>query len=192
MTTTLFEDFVNAELPLRIGTVEVTPPTAGMLPVYKGVGLLTEAKTLAAVATSGSYNDLSGKPTLGTAAATDASAYATAAQGTKADSALQPASMLYSFNPQTETTYILVAGDVTASGTVIVTCTNASSITVSLPTPSSIGVTTGSSVNFRQGGAGVITFGGAATLMGKVATAAIYDTVTLVAYNTTTWLRIGG
>jgi hypothetical protein len=45
MTTTLFEDFVNAELPLRIGTVEVTPPTAGKLPVYKGVGLLTEAKT---------------------------------------------------------------------------------------------------------------------------------------------------
>ena len=71
MTTTLFEDFVNAELPLRIGTVEVTPPTAGMLPVYKGVGLLTEAKTLedagfAEVATSGSYNDLSDKPTIPT------------------------------------------------------------------------------------------------------------------------------
>lgn len=37
---------------------------------------------LAAVATTGAYADLTGKPTLGTAAATDASAYATAAQGT--------------------------------------------------------------------------------------------------------------
>lgn len=45
---------------------------------------------LASVATSGAYADLSGRPTLGTAAATDASAYATAAQGSKADSAIQP------------------------------------------------------------------------------------------------------
>lgn len=37
---------------------------------------------LATVATTGAYADLTGKPTLGTAAATDASAYATAAQGT--------------------------------------------------------------------------------------------------------------
>jgi hypothetical protein len=40
-----------------------------------------------------SYNDLTDKPTLGTAAATDATAYATAAQGAKADSALQPAAL---------------------------------------------------------------------------------------------------
>ena len=45
--------------------------------------------TLATVATSGSYNDLSNKPTLGTAAATSSSDYATAAQGTKADTASQ-------------------------------------------------------------------------------------------------------
>ena len=38
---------------------------------------------------SGNYNDLSNKPTLGTAAATASSDYATAAQGVKADSALQ-------------------------------------------------------------------------------------------------------
>jgi hypothetical protein len=37
-----------------------------------------------------SYNDLTDKPTLGTAAATAATAYATAAQGAKADSASQP------------------------------------------------------------------------------------------------------
>ena len=38
---------------------------------------------------SGDYDDLSNKPTLGTAAATASTAYATAAQGVKADSALQ-------------------------------------------------------------------------------------------------------
>ncbi len=45
---------------------------------------------LATVATTGAYSDLSGLPTLGTAAATDAADYATAAQGLLADTALQP------------------------------------------------------------------------------------------------------
>ena len=49
-----------------------------------------DPSTLATVATSGAYSDLSGKPTLGTAAATAATAYATAAQGALADSAVQP------------------------------------------------------------------------------------------------------
>lgn len=44
----------------------------------------------ATVATSGDYDDLSNRPTLGTAAAADTGDFATAAQGTKADSALQP------------------------------------------------------------------------------------------------------
>jgi hypothetical protein len=48
---------------------------------------------LAAVATSGAYADLSGRPTLGTAAATDATAYATAAQGVLAGTAVQPATL---------------------------------------------------------------------------------------------------
>lgn len=39
---------------------------------------------------SGSYLDLSNKPTLGTAASANSSSFATAAQGTKADSAVQP------------------------------------------------------------------------------------------------------
>lgn len=46
--------------------------------------------TLATVATTGSYNDLANLPVLGTAAATDSTDYATAAQGTLADSAVQP------------------------------------------------------------------------------------------------------
>ncbi|KMK68590.1 hypothetical protein [Puniceibacterium sp. IMCC21224] len=46
--------------------------------------------SLALVATSGEYGDLTGTPSLGTAAATDATAYATVAQGTTADTAVQP------------------------------------------------------------------------------------------------------
>ena len=53
----------------------------------------TQPGDLATVATTGAYSDLSGLPTLGTAAATAASAYATAAQGTTANSALQPAAI---------------------------------------------------------------------------------------------------
>ena len=45
--------------------------------------------SLSTVATSGAYTDLSGLPTLGTAAATAAADYATAAQGALADSAIQ-------------------------------------------------------------------------------------------------------
>lgn len=48
---------------------------------------------LSTVAQSGSYNDLSNKPTLGTAAAANTGDFATAAQGAKADTALQPAAI---------------------------------------------------------------------------------------------------
>lgn len=55
---------------------------------------LSGTPTLATVATTGAYADLSGKPTLGTAAAANTGDFATAAQGTKADSALQPTSSI--------------------------------------------------------------------------------------------------
>lgn len=51
---------------------------------------IVQPSDLATVASTGAYSDLSGLPTLGTAAATDATAYATAAQGSLADSAVQP------------------------------------------------------------------------------------------------------
>ena len=51
-------------------------------------------QTPATVATTGAYADLTGKPTLGTAAAQNSTAFATASQGTKADTALQAASNL--------------------------------------------------------------------------------------------------
>ena len=51
---------------------------------------LSGSPTLATVATSGSYNDLANLPTLGTAAAAATGDFATATQGGKADTALQP------------------------------------------------------------------------------------------------------
>jgi hypothetical protein len=49
--------------------------------------LYTIVGNLATVAISGAYGDLTGKPTLGTAAGQDSDAFATAAQGAKADAA---------------------------------------------------------------------------------------------------------
>ncbi len=69
-----------------------TPNTIAGYGITDALQIGTTSTTALAGNTSlfdGAYNSLSGKPTLGTAAATDSSAYATAAQGTKADSALQ-------------------------------------------------------------------------------------------------------
>lgn len=52
------------------------------------VAALKTTLSLAAVASSGSYNDLSSRPTLGTAAAKNVEDFATAAQGAKADAAV--------------------------------------------------------------------------------------------------------
>ena len=51
---------------------------------------IVQPSDLATVATTGAYSDLSGLPTLGTAAAADTGDFATAAQGSLADSAVQP------------------------------------------------------------------------------------------------------
>ena len=61
----------------------------GSLSYNNSTGVISyTAPSLATVATSGDYDDLTNKPTLGTAAATASTAYATAAQGTTADNAL--------------------------------------------------------------------------------------------------------
>ncbi len=62
----------------------ITSGTTRTLTVPDASGTIALTSSLATVATSGAYGDLTGRPTLGTAAATDASAYATAAQGTDA------------------------------------------------------------------------------------------------------------
>ncbi len=82
-------DAADLALSNRLNTLEADPTTASAVAAVQADVDLNEAN-LATVATSGSYNDLSGKPTLGTAAATDATAYATATQGSTADTAVQP------------------------------------------------------------------------------------------------------
>lgn len=54
-----------------------------------GAAHILNKPSFSAVALSGHYDDILSLPTLGTAASTDISAYATAAQGAKADTALQ-------------------------------------------------------------------------------------------------------
>lgn len=70
---------------------------------------------LASVATSGAYSSLTGLPTLGTAAAQNSTAFATAAQGTTADTAVQPATLTAGlatkFNTPSGTTSQYVRGD---------------------------------------------------------------------------------
>ena len=53
----------------------------------------TQPGDLATVATTGVYSDLTGKPTLGTAAAAATGDFATAAQGALAGTAVQPAAI---------------------------------------------------------------------------------------------------
>lgn len=96
----------------------------------------------------------------------------------------------YTINSQTGATYTIVAGDVTSNGRVIVKCTYATAITVTIATPTSLGVSVGDSVNIRQGGAGAITLSG--TISGNLTTNTLYETFTLVAETTTSWLRVGG
>ena len=87
--------FTGAQIDENI-TKAATAVQPGALATVATTGAYSDLSgkpTLATVATSGAYDDLTGKPTLGTAAATAAADYATAAQGTLADSAVQPAAI---------------------------------------------------------------------------------------------------
>jgi len=68
---------------------EITPASIGAATAAQGAKADTAVQPddLATVATTGAYGDLSGLPTLGSAAVTDATDYATAAQGATADAA---------------------------------------------------------------------------------------------------------
>ena len=158
--TQQFENFVNAALDKSLAS-DVTLPTADEIPVFTGIGRQVTGKTttelgiaevgdLAAVATSGSYNDLSdkptipaaqvnadwgagsgvaqilNKPTLGTAAAQNVGYFATAAQGTKADSAMQavnPAITAGTYGSASAVPVVVVnaAGQVTGISTTAIT-----------------------------------------------------------------------
>jgi hypothetical protein len=66
--------------------------TAALMPVtlQQAQGLIT---ALPLAARTGVYSDLTGRPALGTAAAQNVEAFASSAQGTKADTAVQPADL---------------------------------------------------------------------------------------------------
>lgn len=68
----------------------ITGTLADQTDLASALGAKANTADLGAVATSNDYADLDNLPTLGTAAATDAADYATAAQGALAGTAVQP------------------------------------------------------------------------------------------------------
>jgi hypothetical protein len=106
-----------------------------------GASLVDDANASAAHTTLG----------LGTAATTAATDYATAAQGAKADSALQIATPLV-INDQTGTTYTFVLADAGK----VVRGSNASAITITIPLDSAVAFAVGTQIAVEQLGAGQI------------------------------------
>lgn len=84
----LTADVTVTKADVGLGSVDNTSDAAKPISTATQAALDDKADTSALF--SGDYGDLSGKPTLGTAAATSSTAYATAAQGATADSAVQP------------------------------------------------------------------------------------------------------
>ncbi len=147
-----------------------------------------------------SNSDISG---LGTAATTDATAYATAAQGATADTALQSVSagdltdgnfdgtsisgFDATINDQTGTAYTLLASD---NGKVVV-LNNGSAVTVTVP--SGLGV--GFNCSFVQKGAGQVTFSASSTTINNrqshTKINAQYGVASIVAYAADTFVLAG-
>ena len=124
----------------------------------------------------------------------DPADYATAAQGVLADSAAQADDVeTADISAQTGTTYTLVIGD---RGQ-IVTMSNSSANTVTIPTNASVAFDVGSVVTVIQIGAGVTTIEGATgvtvngTSAGSVDISAQYQGVSLLKIATDTWVASG-
>lgn len=112
-------------------------------------------------------------------------------------SAVTLANNRYSFKDEIGVSYVVVTADITPLGTVIVTCTNAGAIAVTVGEPQDYaGVVTGDSFNIRQGGAGAITISAVAAsgalFVGNLTTSAAHTTLTLIAKNASTWMVVGG
>lgn len=84
--------FATTKADVGLGNVDDTSDADKPISILTQSALDTKAdeSNLSAVAFSGDYPDLLNKPTLGTAASQDSSAFATSAQGALADSAVQP------------------------------------------------------------------------------------------------------
>lgn len=138
-------------------------------------GVPAWATNTASVAWGGITGTLADQTDLGTAAAADTTAFATAAQGTLADSATQPGDLatvattgdyddltntptipevgaLQGINAQSGTTYTLALTDAGKN----VRCTNAAAVTVTIPPASSVAFPANSIVYLSQGGAGAV------------------------------------
>src|SRR5690606_21862268 len=130
---------------------------------------------------------------LGTAAAEDAGDFATAAQGAKADSAVQPGDPV-PVNAQTGTTYTLVLTDAGK----LLTFSNGSAITVTIPANSSVDFDAGTVIAAAQLGAGTVTITGDTgvtvngTSGGSVELSGQYATASLTQLSDDTWLVSGG
>jgi hypothetical protein len=95
-------------------------------------------------------------------------------------------------NSQTGTTYTIAASD---AGDVV-TLTNASPITVTVPTNASVGFSIGTQITLAQMGAGQVTVAGAAGVSVYSADSNLklrtqYSAGTLIKTATNTWLLIG-
>ncbi|MFC3442540.1 hypothetical protein ACFOKF_15300 [Sphingobium rhizovicinum] len=82
------DNTADADKPISTATAAALAGKATIAQGAKADSAVQPAD-LAAVATSGAYGDLDGKPALGSAAGQNINAFASAAQGAKADSALQ-------------------------------------------------------------------------------------------------------
>ena len=80
----------------------------------------------------------------------------------------------------------------TTNGKVILKCTNAAAITVTLGTPASLGASVGDSLNIRQGGAGALTITGFIDGGTTKTTSLLNETKTFIADSSGTWIYIGG
>ena len=95
------------------------------------------------------------------------------------------------FNAQTGTTYTLVLTDAMK----LVTLTNGSAITLTVPTNANVAFPTGTQILLYQGGAGQITIGGAGVTLRsqgtKLKTNGQYAVVGLLKVNTDEWVVFG-
>lgn len=109
------------------------------------------------------------------------------------DSFLSLVNARWGFKDVSTTTYTLILADLTANGRMIISLTNNSFTTLSLPTPTSLGVTVGDSVQVMVTGtyaAQTLATSGS-TAIGTLAFSAQYHTKTIIAKTSTSWLIIG-
>lgn len=95
------------------------------------------------------------------------------------------------FNAQTGTTYTLVLTDVAK----VVSLTNGSAITLTIPTNASVAFPTGTQILLYQGGAGQVTIGGAGVTIRSQGTKlkinGQYGIAGLLKINTDEWVAFG-